>query len=46
MNPDEVVVPVVEREGRDVVSSFFENAFVRRVNRRMDMRIVRFWRST
>jgi len=27
-------------------SSFFENAFVRRVNRRIDMRIVRFWRST
>ena len=26
-------------------STFFEKAFVRRVNRRMDMRIVRFWRS-
>src|ERR1700687_1788987 len=28
------------------LSTFFENAFVRRVNRRIDIRIVRFWRST
>jgi hypothetical protein len=27
-------------------SSFFEKAFVSRVNRRIDIRIVRFWRST
>ena len=27
-------------------STFFENAFVGRVNRRMLIRIVRFWRST
>jgi hypothetical protein len=36
------------RAGRATIaawfSSFFENAFVSRVNRRMDMRIVRFWR--
>jgi len=27
-------------------SAFFEKPFVRRVNRRIDIRIVRFWRST
>jgi hypothetical protein len=27
-------------------SHFFEKAFVRGVNRRIDIRIVRFWRST
>ena len=27
-------------------SHFFENAFVRRVNRRIDICMVRFWRST
>jgi hypothetical protein len=27
-------------------SHFFEKAFVRRMNRRIDIRIVRFWRST
>ena len=27
-------------------STFLLNAFVRRVNLRMDVRIVRFWRST
>ncbi len=27
-------------------STFLENAFVRRVNRRIDIRMVRFWRST
>ena len=28
------------------MATFFVNAFVRRVNRRIDIRIVRFWRST
>lgn len=27
-------------------STFFENALVSRVKRRIDIRIVRFWRST
>ena len=46
MNPAEVVVHVVERDDRLWLSTFFENAFVSRVNRRMPIRIVRFWRST
>jgi hypothetical protein len=27
-------------------STFFENALVKRVNLRIDMRMVKFWRST
>jgi hypothetical protein len=46
MGPREVVVHVVQRDRCRVVSIFFENALVRRVNRRIPMRIVRFWRST
>ena len=46
VNADEVVVHEVERDGALWFSTFFENALVSRVNRRMLIRIVRFWRST
>jgi len=45
MHPPEVVIHKVECHGCGVVLGFFEKAFVRRVNRRIDIRIVRFWRS-
>jgi hypothetical protein len=35
----------VKRNGRDVILNFFENPFVSLVNRPIDIRIVRFWRS-
>jgi hypothetical protein len=33
-------------DGVGVVEAFFEKPFVNCVNRRIDIRIVRFWRST
>jgi hypothetical protein len=45
MHPDEVVVGREQRERVDVVSIFFEKALVNRVNLRMCIRSVRFWRS-
>ena len=41
----EIAIHDVERDGRCVVLHFLLKAFVSRVNRRMDIRIVRFWRS-
>ena len=46
MDPGEVVVHEVQGDGAMWFSSFFQNPFVSRVNRRMCIRIVRFWRST
>ena len=46
VNPNEVVIHEVQRNSVGVVSTFFEKAFVRRVNRRMCIRMVRFCRST
>ena len=47
VNAREVVVHEVQGHGGGVVLELLtENAFVSRVNRRIDMRIVRFWRST
>ena len=46
MPPREVVVHEVERDRRVQVLVFLEKALVRRVNRRMPIRIVRFCRST
>ena len=46
MNPAKVVVGEVEAVGGPRFSSFFLKPFVNRARRRMDMRIVRFWRST
>jgi hypothetical protein len=40
-----VVVHHVERTAAEWFSIFLEKALVSRVKRRMDMRIVRFWRS-
>jgi hypothetical protein len=41
-----VVVHEVDRDGRRVILDLLLKALVSRVNRRMDIRIVRFWRST
>jgi hypothetical protein len=46
MNSAEIVVHVMERNRMLQFSNFFENAFVRRVNWRIEMRIVRFCRLT
>ena len=47
VNAAEVVVHEVQRNRVTVVLQLLaENPFVSRVKRRMDMRIVRFWRST
>ena len=45
MQTEEVVVHEVQCDGMAWFSSFFESPLVRRVNRRIDIRIVRFWRS-
>jgi hypothetical protein len=46
MNSHKIVVQHMKRDGGAVIlNPFFENAFVRRVNRRMPIRIVRFSRS-
>jgi hypothetical protein len=36
----------VQRDGMSVVLDLFENPLVSRVNRRIPIRMVRFWRST
>jgi len=45
VNAAPIVPHEVERKHVEWFSIFFEKAFVRRVNRRMDMRIVRLCRS-
>ncbi len=46
MDADEVVMGEVKRHSGPHVLDFFENALVNRVNRRIDIRMVRFCRST
>jgi hypothetical protein len=46
MWPCEVVVQEVQGDRGHVLSSLFEKPLVSRVNRRIDILIVRFWRST
>lgn len=46
MDAAEIVVHEMQRDRRLVRLKLFREAFVRRVNRRMLIRIVRFWRST
>lgn len=46
MHAAKIVIDEIEGHHRGVVLQFFEIAFVRRVNRRIDIRIVRFCRST
>ena len=46
VNAAEVVVHVVQSNRVTVILQLLEKPFVSRVKRRMDMRIVRFWRST
>jgi Asp-tRNA(Asn)/Glu-tRNA(Gln) amidotransferase A subunit family amidase len=46
MDAAEVVPHEVERDGRLMVLAFLYKTLVSRVNRRMGIRMVRFWRST
>lgn len=46
MNPAKVVVHMEQRNHRNVIVEFFENAFVSRVKRRMFILMFKFWRST
>ena len=46
MGPREVHVHEVSAIGGRVVPTFLEKPLVRRVNRRIPIRMVRFWRST
>jgi hypothetical protein len=46
MNPAKVVVHEWSATACSKFSSFFEKAFVSRVNRRICIRMVKFWRST
>lgn len=46
VNAAEVIEHEVERQRVAVVLKLLEKAFVNRVNLRIDIRMVRFWRST
>lgn len=46
VNPSEIVVYGVERHGGDVVFQLLREAVRQTGNRRIDIRMVRFWRST
>ena len=46
MDAHEIVMHEVDRHRMPVVLGFFEKPLVSRVNRRIDMRMVKFWRST
>jgi hypothetical protein len=46
VNAAEIIMHEVKGNSVLRFSTFFENAFVNQVNRRIAMRIVKFWRST